>query len=970
MKRQSANQSVVTAGIRRVLIGFIAVGCMLAAVQVFAVTQLQREIDRWAWTSELNGLRESLLTRSSAFLDGNTGVSNDEIIQSFTELSSAILSRPPSEDRQGFASRVAVLVEDARGFFQKAEERRAANLPLVRENLQQVDRLRDLSATWSTQLRAEELRISLLADENDASNRSITDIRSNLTSALLAAQLVQQQIIAVYRLTQSSSPEIAKSSIDALSFSGLPPVCGANETETDGKLCSPNVSRVLVALEQLKQADAGTTAERVRAALWGLESYIRAGQGRLQALAEQSKQSLDEAGVLRQQLADLQNLRNALTRINTILGEVIIVHENSETSIDQLNQADMRMRSLTSQMQLRMTGVLRNSAVVRGDLSFITSSKDMISSRWATIKANAEERGKFMAGFVASMETLSREIEEKAETVRGETTLWVNVYVTNFLILAALLVASILGSMWVAKQRLITPLGRVTGTIIDLAKGELERPVALSERAFGFDELRRALEQLRLEMSERELLIKRNHEQQILIESNVLDLERTNEEMEWLAMHDPLTGLANRRHADLHLANLSKCNESDRGNFCVMQIDIDRFKSVNDALGHAAGDFVLRSVADMLVKNTASAAECYRTGGDEFLVIWSAGLTEKQAQKFANNIIELIKKPIWFNGHRCNVGASIGIAFGADSDGDPMQTVINADLALYNVKQSGRDGFEIFTEELALRATRRNDISDRLLAAIEAEAFQPFYQPQFDAKTRALRGVEVLCRWHDDELGWVSPGEFLTVAEGLNVIAAIDEILLDKVSNDLALLLERGISIPRVSFNITADRLLKSDLAPELSKKIGRYTVVALELLESMSLDNPTESVNWAIDNLKDHGIEIEIDDFGSDRASLAGLMAINPQAMKIDRSIVIPIVDSARHRDLVKKILDIGTALNIEIVAEGVETEEHAALLCKNGCDVLQGFGLAKPLPYEQLVAFHERAVEQPYERQAVNQQ
>ena len=170
---------------------------------------------------------------------------------------------------------------------------------------------------------------------------------------------------------------------------------------------------------------------------------------------------------------------------------------------------------------------------------------------------------------------------------------------------------------------------------------------------------------------------------------------------------------------------------------------------------------------------------------------------------------------------------------------------------------------------------------------------------------------------------------------------------------DLQKLSEAGLSLPKVSFNITADRLLKSKLAEELSGRIGTHTKIALELLESMSLDNPTESIAWALEDLREHGIDIEIDDFGSDRASLAGLMAIGPQAMKIDRSIVTPIVHSPRHEDLVKKIIDIGAALNVEVVAEGVETEEHAELLMSLGCDVLQGFGLARPMPFADLAMF-----------------
>ena len=199
------------------------------------------------------------------------------------------------------------------------------------------------------------------------------------------------------------------------------------------------------------------------------------------------------------------------------------------------------------------------------------------------------------------------------------------------------------------------------------------------------------------------------------------------------------------------------------------------------------------------------------------------------------------------------------------------------------------------------------------------------------------------------------------MANELDAVGKIDEILFEKVALDLQKLSESGLSLPKVSFNITADRLLKSNLAQELSGRMQGYTNIALELLESMSFDNPTESVAWALAELREHDIDVEIDDFGSDRASLAGLMAIGPQAKKIDQAIVIPITHSLRHRDLVKKIIDIGAALNIEVVAEGVETEEHAEMLKSMGCDVLQGFGLAEPMPFADLAVFCTRHSDAP---------
>jgi diguanylate cyclase (GGDEF)-like protein len=387
-----------------------------------------------------------------------------------------------------------------------------------------------------------------------------------------------------------------------------------------------------------------------------------------------------------------------------------------------------------------------------------------------------------------------------------------------------------------------------------------------------------------------------------------------------------------------------------------LQIDIDRFKEINDALGHAAGDQVLKKVAAVLRATFGPQAGCFRIGGDEFLVILRDAVTAEAVAGMAESLIAKISTPISIAGHHARAGASIGIAFGRNAGFDAKISMMNADLALYDAKRSGRNQFRFFSSELANVSQRRKALSDRILEAIDAQTFVPFYQPQFFARNRALRGVEVLCRWQDPEYGWVPPGEFIAVAEELGVVARIDEILFERVAADLARLRRGGLAVPRVSFNITLDRLLQADLAQKITGTIDGKVKVALELLESMTLDTLPEAVAWSIDALKENGIEIEIDDFGSHRASLAGLMAVMPHAMKIDRAIVTPIIESPRHFNLVKKIIDIGALLNIEVIAEGVETEDHVQQLTALGCGVLQGFGLAAPMPFEDFEAFCRR--------------
>ncbi len=961
MEGNQTHQAILTGSLRRVLLGAVFAVCALAAAQIIAVSKLQREIGHWAWTSEINAQREQLLIKIYNLLGGLDDVEMSDVLNSFENLRLSIAATGVNAGSDPTIVSFAVLESEARDLFVQAEEFRG-ELVLNRQAIQRnVDALQELSGSWSSQLRAEERRILRDSERIHSRSRDINDLKTNLTSVLLGAQLLQQQVITVERLIDTSTPQITRSSLLSLDASGLPAVCAPGDEETGGRLCVPSVSRVLSALERLQTGDIDAVPQNVNLALLGLQAYIRAGQARLDALSGEHTNVLTKMREARERITTFSDLNASIGRINRILLDIESALDQPMTSPESLEATDRQMRSYISQVQVRMRGVLSISQSFGGDPDFIASTTGDMSENWEALRERMSKRIDTLGRFDDTMDVLSSEIASHAEAVRRDTTLWVSLYHSNFLLLAGALLASVFGLLWFARRRFITPLARVTGAIIGLARGEIERPILLRERAFGFDKLGKALEQLRTEMVERHKLAERNSEQQKIIEANLSELERTSEEMEWMAMHDPLTGLGNRRQADLGLADLSKAGRSSQSDFCVMQVDIDRFKAINDALGHPAGDYVLKSVAGILKECAGPDAKCYRIGGDEFLVVLSGVFTKEYAARLAASIIGRIEVPIDFKGHRCNVGASIGIAFGRDTAFDAMQCVIRADLALYQVKKTGRGAFEFFTDDLEHMSSRRNEISDRLIAAIEQKTFLPFYQPQFDAGTRRLRGVEVLCRWHDDDLGWISPGEFLSVANELDAVGKIDEILFEKVAFDLQELSESGHSLPRVSFNITADRLLKSNLARELSERMQGYTKIALELLESMSLDNPTESVAWALAELREHGIDVEIDDFGSDRASLAGLMAISPQAMKIDQAIVTPITHSLRHRDLVKKIIDIGAALNIEVIAEGVETEEHAEMLKSLGCDVLQGFGLAKPMPFADLAEFCARLADAP---------
>jgi diguanylate cyclase (GGDEF)-like protein len=423
------------------------------------------------------------------------------------------------------------------------------------------------------------------------------------------------------------------------------------------------------------------------------------------------------------------------------------------------------------------------------------------------------------------------------------------------------------------------------------------------------------------------------------------ELEAANLRIRHNAMHDALTGLPNRRFLDDKLGALEVIGP--RG---LLHIDLDRFKQINDTLGHAAGDAMLVHAASVLQQCLRPDDFLARIGGDEFVVLCTRNVTADGLAQLADRIIQRMREPVPYEGHQCRFGVSVGVAIDEDSSVAPRDLLVNADIALYRAKGSGRDRFEFFTAALQSEIHSTKQLADHLLEAIEREEFVPFYQPQYDARTMRLAGVEALARWRHPTRGLLPPSEFLRVAEDLNLVATIDRLILERALSDLRSWRAKGLDIPRLSVNVSARRIRDGELIDGLKGMDIPRGVLAFELVESIFLDEQDEMLAWNVDKIKDMGIEIEIDDFGTGYASIVGLQKLKPTRLKIDRQLTMPIVSSSAQRKMFGSIIEIGKSLGIEIVAEGVETMAHAMILQTLGCDYLQGYALARPMPAEQI--------------------
>lgn len=431
------------------------------------------------------------------------------------------------------------------------------------------------------------------------------------------------------------------------------------------------------------------------------------------------------------------------------------------------------------------------------------------------------------------------------------------------------------------------------------------------------------------------------------------ELEQARVRLEHESRHDALTGLANRRYLDDVFTQQAKRVDRQDIRPAILHFDIDYFKQINDTLGHDAGDATLKHAAEILKQNVPDDALVARVGGDEFVALLLSAPEPAELERIAKNIISDMSLPFYYGSQQCNTGTSIGIAVSEDSEPFDNGMFINADLALYAAKKAGRGRFQFFTAEMKTEARRRKNSFDALLEGFDNGEITCHYQPQFNAQTLELTGLEALVRWESKSFGLIMPEEFLSTAEDMGLVAHFDELVLRKALHDREKWEAQGFEIPRVSVNVSSHRLNDPTLIQQLKPMNFPPGKIAFELLESAFLDSKNEVIERNLKQIEQMGIEVEIDDFGSGHASIVSLLQVAPKRLKIDRFLIEPIVSSDRQRDLIKTIVSIGQMLDVQVVAEGVESWEHVKVLQAIGCGCLQGYGLARPMEAEEVGTF-----------------
>ncbi|OJT96020.1 MAG: diguanylate cyclase [Rhizobium sp. 63-7] len=437
--------------------------------------------------------------------------------------------------------------------------------------------------------------------------------------------------------------------------------------------------------------------------------------------------------------------------------------------------------------------------------------------------------------------------------------------------------------------------------------------------------------------------------QKAIAERRAIALERSHAQIEHAADHDYLTGLPNRRYFDRRLAEL--CEGGSARSLAILHIDLDNFKAVNDTHGHAAGDAVLMATAQILRNAAPAGSFASRVGGDEFILMLPDFGSTDEAMALARALARRHKAGVMHDGTLLKTSLSIGLAW--TTDGNTASLLADSDIALYAAKKNGRGRIERFLPAMKEQLIRERLLTEQLKQGLENGDLVPYYQVQVDARTRAVVAMEALVRWQHPEHGLLLPEAFLDIVADADLAAQLDETVLLRVLADRLVWQSAGIAVPRISINISAGRLAEPSLLQQLAKLHIEPDAISFELLETIFLDELDDTALSNIQKLKHMGIDVEFDDFGSGHASIVGLVKLKPKRLKIDRRLVFPIIASAEQTSLVSSIVDIARTLNIEVIAEGVETLEHAEILANLGCQILQGYAIAFPLSAVDLGAY-----------------
>lgn len=441
----------------------------------------------------------------------------------------------------------------------------------------------------------------------------------------------------------------------------------------------------------------------------------------------------------------------------------------------------------------------------------------------------------------------------------------------------------------------------------------------------------------------------------VAVFSDISTLKVAQEKIDFLAYHDSLTRLPNRILLRDRLEHALMRARREKGALALLFFDLDRFKSVNDTLGHTVGDELLIDVGNCISRLIRASDTLARLGGDEFVLLMEDETDVRQVTTVARKMLDVFSTPRTVGGHALTVTASIGIARYPD-DGDDADTLLkHADLAMYEAKSQGRNTYQFFSQDLTTGTLERLVMESALRGAVARKELVLHYQPQIDFADGSLAGAEALVRWQHPELGLVPPGRFIPLAEEMGIIGEIGEWVLNEACRQMVAWAAEGFEVPLVAVNLSARQIDRDQIVEITAGALQRNGLAAerleLEVTESMIMREPERALD-VLDGLRALGVALAIDDFGTGYSSLAYLRRLPLNRLKVDQSFVSDIGHDTNGEAIIRAVIALARSLGLSAVAEGVETQAQAAFLRAEGCDIGQGYLYDKPMPAASLRA------------------
>lgn len=441
--------------------------------------------------------------------------------------------------------------------------------------------------------------------------------------------------------------------------------------------------------------------------------------------------------------------------------------------------------------------------------------------------------------------------------------------------------------------------------------------------------------------------------QYVAVFSDISAIKNSQHELAYLAHHDPLTGLPNRMlFSDRAEQALASAQLHKRG-CALLLVDLDHFKNINDSLGHAVGDELLKGVAERFQELFVPGVTLARLGGDEFAVLVENCSQPGQAAVLAQRILDALKEPLRLDSHALFINASIGISLFPGDALSAGQLLRNADSALFKAKSAGRDGYALYTEELTAHAQQRVEIAFELRRALAQQELRVHYQPVHDLASSRLIGVEALVRWEHPVRGLISPAEFIPIAERTGLIAQVDGWVMAQACRQMCEWQQAGMALTFVAVNISSRLFAHRELYEQVSQVLHETGLdpafLELEVTESAVMEDPEVALEQ-MHRLRELGVRLAIDDFGTGYSSLLRLKRLPVQKLKIDQGFVAGLPWDEDDAAIVRVIIALAHSMGMQVHAEGIEQREQARFLLEQGCGMGQGYWFGRPMPAQQL--------------------